>query len=115
ASVQATNSTSGVVRIQQAEAPAQPLTTVGTGVRNMFPSGTVILSNLGDTVTVAAGAAVLSGNGAITVTGVDLNIAGPINSGTARTTLASSHPTQSINIGSNPAGSMGLTQAELNN
>ncbi|HTK73955.1 MAG TPA: dockerin type I domain-containing protein [Gemmataceae bacterium] len=113
-SVQASNSTSGNINIVQTGGPAQPLTTAGTGLRNDAPEGMLVLENLADAITVAAGSPLHSNNGAIILAGQDLNIAGTIMSGTATTNL-SNFGGQPIDLGTNTAGKLGLTQAELNN
>src|SRR5262249_51214971 len=52
---------------------------------------------------------------AITLAATDLNLAGTVNSGAAVTTLANSVAGTPIDLGTNTAGSIGLTQGELNN
>ncbi|HTK76825.1 MAG TPA: hypothetical protein VL371_16280, partial [Gemmataceae bacterium] len=115
ASIQAGNSTSGDISIRQVASPARALTTAGTGVRNQALAGSIAISNSGDAIAVAAGAPVQTANGAITLAALDMNIAGTVDSGTARTTLANSTAGRPIDLGTNAAGSIGLTQAELNN
>jgi hypothetical protein len=113
--VQATNTGSGNVSITQVAVPAQPLATTGTGVRNQAASGSVAVTNLGSLVTVAAGSPVQTNNGPITIAGQDLSLSGTVNSGTARATLANSTAGRPIDLGTNTAGQVGLTQGELNN
>jgi uncharacterized protein YjdB len=112
--VQATNIVSGNVGITQLPSPAQALTTAGAGVRNQAAGGSVTVTNLGDMVTVAATAPVQANNGPITIAGQDLNVLGTIKSGAARTTLANSTAGRPIDLGTNTVGTVGLTQAELN-
>jgi hypothetical protein len=111
----ASNSTSGNISITQGAAPAQTLTVSGTGVVNSAPGGAVTLDNLGSSITVGAGSAVQSSNGAVTLEATDLQLNGTVSSGTARTTLANSTAGRQIDVGTNTAGEIGLTQAELNN
>jgi hypothetical protein len=114
-SVQATNTASGSASITGLALPAQALTTTGTGVRNQAPGGSVSVINLGGMITVAAGSPVQTSNGAISLAGQDLNVAAAVNSGAAKTTLTTSTVGQPIDLGTNTAGMVGLTQAELNN
>jgi autotransporter-associated beta strand protein len=113
--VQATNTSVGDVSITQLAAPAQALTTAGTGIRNQFARGSVTVTNLRGLVTVAAGSPVQTNNGPIILVGQDLNVAGTVNSGTGRTTLTGAAIGQRIDLGTNTPGQVGLTQGELNN
>lgn len=115
ADMEASNSTSGDISVTQLASPAQPQTINGTGVVNSAAGGSISIDNLGSSVTVASGVAVHSNNGSISLTGLDLNLAGTVNSGTARTTLGNSTAGRAIDVGTNTPGEIGLTQAELNN
>jgi len=116
AQLQVTNQSSGNINITQVASPALTLATAGTGVVNNAPTGTINITNLGSTLTVASGSPVTSTNGTITLLGTDLTINASINSGTAHTTLSGSVAATPINLGTaNVAGSVGLTQAYLNN
>ena len=116
AKLQATNSVSGNINITQVASPAQALTTAGTGVVSDASGGTVSITNLGSTLTVAAGAPITTVNGSITLLATDFTISGLVNSGTATTTLGNSVAGTPINLGTaNVSGSIGLTQAYLNN
>jgi autotransporter-associated beta strand protein len=113
--VQAMDNLSGNISITQEATPAQSLATSGTGVRDQVAGGSVNVTNLGGSVTVAAGSPVQTNNGPITLAGRDLNLAGTVNSGTGRTTLANSTAGLPIDLGTNTAGSIGLTQGEVGN
>jgi hypothetical protein len=113
-SVQAGNSTSGNISVTQAATPAQALTTAGTGVVNSAPGGSVTLTNLGAAITVAGTSSVQSSNGPVTLAALDFTVAGAVSSGTGRTTLANSTAGRQFDLGTNTAGKIGLTQAELN-
>jgi hypothetical protein len=114
ASLQATNSTSGSISVTQLATATQALTTGGSGVVNQAPSGSITISNLGSTLTVAAGAPISSSNGAITLLATDFTLLNTINSGTAITTLGNSVAGTPINVGTdNVFGSISLSQAEL--
>ncbi len=116
AQLQVTNSSSGNIFITQVATPALALATAGTGVINSASSGTINITNLGSTLTVASGAPIKSTNGSITLSATDLTIGASVNSGTAHTTLGSSVAGTPIDIGTaNVPGSIGLTQAYLNN
>jgi autotransporter-associated beta strand protein len=115
ASVQATNTGSGDVIITRPPVAAGRLATAGMGVRNQAAGGSVRVSAVLGLLTVSAGAPVQTNNGEVILKGQDLTIAGTVNSGTARTTLANSVQGQPINLGTNTAGQIGLTQGELNN
>ncbi len=117
ASLGATNSTFGGIAIVQAASPAQTLaiTSSGTGVVNNAAFGTIDIINLGSGITIDAGATITTQNGSINLAALDFNIAGTINSGTAGTALANSTAGRQFDLGTNTAGEIGLTQAELNN
>ena len=114
AQLQVTNSSSGNIFITQAATPA--LATAGTGVINSASSGTISIDNLGSTLTVASGAPIKTVNGSISLDATDFTINGLINSGTAHTNLGGSVAGATINLGTaSVAGSIGITQAYLNN
>jgi len=115
--LQATNSTSGNISVTQLgnPTPIQVLTTTGTGVTNGAAGGTITIDNLGSSITVASGANVTSNNGTVTLLGNDLQITGTVNAGTATAILGNSNTGTTIDVGTNSAGNIGLTQAELNN
>ncbi|MBI1918387.1 MAG: hypothetical protein HYS12_27160, partial [Planctomycetes bacterium] len=113
--LQATNSTSGDISITQAASPQQALTTAGTGVRNLVSGGLVSIINLGNTITVASGAPVLSNNGEITLAATDFTLQGAVNSGTNRTNLTNSTAGRQFDLGTDTAGKIGLTSAEIDN
>jgi hypothetical protein len=115
ASLQATNGTSGDVSIAQAATPPQTLTIVGGGVVNNASDGAINVTNQGSSITLNNGVNVQSNNGVVTLAGTDLQLNGMVSSGTARTILANSTVGRQIDIGTNTAGKIGLTQSELNN
>jgi hypothetical protein len=115
ATLQATNSTSGNISITQAASPAQTLTVSGTGVVNNAAGGTITITNLGSSIAIDPGVSVTSNNGDITLAALDFQLSGTINSGTAVTTLENSTANRQIDVGTNTAGKIGLTQSELNN
>ncbi|HEV3343894.1 MAG TPA: hypothetical protein VG125_26205, partial [Pirellulales bacterium] len=111
----ASNTTSGNIDVTQPALPAQGLTMGGAGVKNSAASGTIDITNLGGSITVGLGSTVQSSDGGITLAATDLAINGTVNSGTARTTLTTSVAAESIDLGTNTAGTVGLTATELNN
>jgi outer membrane biosynthesis protein TonB len=115
AGLTASNSTSGNINVTQAASPAQALTITGGGVVNSVSGGGISITNLGSSITINGGANVTSTNGAVILAALDLQINGAVNSGTAPTTLANSTAGRQIDLGTNTAGTIGLTQLELNN
>jgi hypothetical protein len=111
--LQASNSTSGNISITQAASPQQTLTVNGTGVINNVSGGTITLDNLGASITVNSGNGVVSTNGAITLAATDLQIDGAVNAGTGIVTLENSTAGRQIDVGTNTAGKIGLTNSEL--
>src|SRR5262249_19553235 len=83
-----------------------------SGVVNDASGGSISITNLGAGITVSAG--VQSNDGDITLAATDLQINGAVNSGMARTILTTSTAGLQIDLGTNTAGKLGLTQAELN-
>jgi hypothetical protein len=107
------NNGSGAIGIVQTAVPALPLTLVGAGVVNNAILGAITIADAGSSVVVNPGVTVQSNNGPIGITGLDLVINGTVNSGSGITTLGSSAFGRPIDLGSNTAGSVGITQAEL--
>jgi hypothetical protein len=117
ATLLASNSTSGNINITQVASPRQALVVAGSGggVVNSAVGGQINLTNLGSGIAVENGAGVQTNKGNIILAAADFNLAGPVNSGTAATTLANSIAGRQIDLGTNSAGKIGLTQAELSN
>jgi autotransporter-associated beta strand protein len=115
ASLTASNSRSGEIAVTQAAAPAQPLAVGSAGVVNSAFVGTITLTNLGDAITVNSGAGVMTFTGPVTLAAQDLSIGGPIKSQGGRVTLTNSVAGGQIDLGSNTAGKLGLTQADIAN
>ncbi len=110
--LEANNSTSGNISITQLNSSALTLTVTGNGVVNDAATGTINLTNLGDSIAVNAPIET-TGNGAITLAAFDFQINGDINSGTGRTSLVNSIAGTQIDLGTNTTGDIGLTNAEL--
>ncbi len=112
----ATNSTSGDISITQLATPVQTVTITGSGVVNDAATGTIKVTNLGASIDIGTGVNVdTTGNGDIDLAALDFQISGDIHSGTGRTILESSVAGSSIDLGNNTSGTVGLTNAELQN
>jgi hypothetical protein len=110
-SIQATNNSSGNLTIVQNASPTQALTTVGSGIRNLSSTGTVSVTNLGSSITVAA-ASGITGSSDIFLAATDFDILGNVVAG-GIATLANSTAGRTFDLGTNTAGTIGLTQTEL--
>ncbi len=65
--------------------------------------------------TVGALSGLVSGDNTITLTADDLNLSNAVNAGTAGVTLVQTTNGRAINLGTNTAGSLGLTDTEIDN
>lgn len=72
-------------------------------------------ANNSGTYSQGAGSLVATGGGTATVTATDVVLDGKINSVTGTTTIQNSFPGRAIDLGTNTAGTIGLTAAEVNN
>jgi hypothetical protein len=112
--LKASNSTSGDITITEVASPAQTMAVDLSRVHNGAAGGAITLTNPGAGIAINAGAGVSSNNGPITLAATGFGLEGTINSGSGRTTLASSTAGQQVDVGTNTPGTIGLTQAELN-
>src|SRR5262249_30788209 len=84
--------------------------TFANAANTLATSGASLTFNAGGNASLAN---LNAAGGAITLAATDLNLAGTVNSGAAVTTLANSVAGTPIDLGTNTAGSIGLTQGEL--
>ena len=102
----ATNTTSGNVTITETNAVSVSGSNTGGGSFNVTAGGA------GNVLTVNAGN-IASNGGNITLTADDMTITGTVNGGAGIVTLKQNTAARNIDLGTNTVGTLGLTDAEL--
>ena len=112
----AISSGTGAVTLAGAEGlnlgPSAGVSTGGTGTITLNADSNL---SAGGVYNQAAGSSVSSGGGTVSVLGTDVILDGTLSAGSGRAVVQNSVGGRTIDLGTNTAGSLGLTATELNN